>query len=478
MPFYPDEPPTDPLDDTNPSQAMRPVDRNDEPPVSDEDTNPSRTMHAVQLDEPPISDEDTNPSIAVREGRLIDPTADDNHIPVWRRVVGVASLLLALALTAGTVIVLLMPSSAPDVAPQPPTAAATDAAVAQQPTNTDTPPTEVVPTSEAVVEAAQDAGSPAALPTISAEQASSILQQPIAAPDDSRVSVVRNPYEPFTLIPDRPRSEVIQYTIEEGDTISSIAEKFGITPESVVWANSRDIVNVIRPGQVINIVPEDGVYIPKHVGNKTIADYAAQYGIDEPYEIIDSEYNPGLRGLTPSSIPESGTPIMIVDGVAEQISWTPVVEREAGSGTSAGAGFINFAPGEPGSCGRVPNPGGGAGWAQPLSNYTWIRGFTSFHTGVDLSASVGTPVKAARSGRVIFAGWNSFGYGYTVVLAHGPFTSLYGHMSSINVGCGQDVSAGSVVGAVGNTGNSSGPHLHFEIRFNDQPQDPTLSLAF
>ncbi|MEO0562443.1 MAG: M23 family metallopeptidase, partial [Chloroflexota bacterium] len=146
--------------------------------------------------------------------------------------------------------------------------------------------------------------------------------------------------------------------------------------------------------------------------------------------------------------------------------------------SGAGGSFISFAPGDPGSCGRVANPGGGGFWTRPINNYTWIRGFTGFHTGVDLAASVGTPVLAAQGGTVIFAGWNNWGYGYTVVLAHGPFTTLYGHLSNINVGCGQSVGAGQVIGGVGNTGNSSGPHLHFEIRFNDIPEDPTTNISF
>ncbi len=466
------EPPIDPLDDTNPSQR---IDLSKEPPIDPlDDTNPSKSqqMRAVRLDEPPISADDTSPSLAVRPDALRPGAAP---LPVWRRVVGVLSLLGAMAFTAGATVLVLLPPPPPDV---PPTSPATSVAAA--PTNTPPPPTEVIPTDEAVVAAAQQADSFDALPTISAEQAAAFLQQPVSAAAQAQpgVSVVRNPYTPFTIIPDRPRGEVIQYAVEQGDTISTISEKFGISPESVVWANDRNIVNIIRPGQLINIVPVDGVYIPRHVGDRTIAEYAAQYGIDDPFTIIDSEYNPQLRGLTPQSIPDSGTPIMIVNGEAEQISWTPTVEREPAGPGGSGLGFITFAPGEPGSCGRQENPGGGASWSPPLGNYTWMRGFTSFHTGVDLAASIGTPVRAARSGRVIFAGWNSFGYGYTVVLAHGPFTTLYGHMSSVNVGCGQDVPAGTTVGAVGNTGNSSGPHLHFEIRFNDQPQDPTLTIPF
>ena len=107
-----------------------------------------------------------------------------------------------------------------------------------------------------------------------------------------------------------------------------------------------------------------------------------------------------------------------------------------------------------------------------------MRGFSSWHTGVDLADPIGTPVKAANGGTVIFAGWNSWGYGNTVVLSHGPFSTLYGHMSAIYAHCGQVVSTGTVIGAVGSSGNSSGPHLHFEIRYLDTPQNPTATLPF
>ncbi|MEM6282704.1 MAG: peptidoglycan DD-metalloendopeptidase family protein [Chloroflexota bacterium] len=470
------EPPVNP-DDTNPSKSQQmqavPI---DEPPITLDDTNPSIGMRPVDLNmEPPINPEDTNPSIAVLTGEFDRLPVAQLPLPVWRRLVGVFSLLGAMALTALATLLILIPPASTVV--EPPTDA--PAEVVMAPTNTALP-TEPIPTSEAVAEQAQDADTVDALPTVSAEQAGLILQQPIVYGRGESVQVVRNPYAPFTIIPDRPRGEVIQYVVESGDTISSIAEKFGITPESLVWANDRNIVGILRPGQSLNIVPVDGVYVAQHVGDSTIADYAARYGIAEPFSIIDSEYNPQLRGLTPQSIPDSGTPILIPGGEAEQIAWNPAVEREAGGGGGGanGGGFITFAPGEAGSCGRVAVPPGGANWARPLSNYTWMRGFTSFHTGVDLAASVGTPIAAANSGRVVFSGWNSYGYGQTVVIAHGPFTTLYGHMSSRSVSCGQDVSAGSIIGSVGNTGNSSGPHLHFEIRVNDQPQDPTTVLPF
>jgi murein DD-endopeptidase MepM/ murein hydrolase activator NlpD len=112
--------------------------------------------------------------------------------------------------------------------------------------------------------------------------------------------------------------------------------------------------------------------------------------------------------------------------------------------------------------------------------YVITRGFASWHAGIDLAAPVGTQVKAANGGRVIFSGWDSFGYGYMIAIVHGPTITLYAHLSEYYTNCGQDVVAGQVIGAVGNTGNSSGPHLHFEIRgtSSNQTQDPAGIISF
>ena len=483
------EPPIS-ADDTNPSKAFRPPNLLSEPPVSADDTNPSRAVRPANLlSEPPVSADDTNPSRAVRPANLLtEPPVVPHHdtrpsmtvpavIPLWRRGLGALMLLGAVSLTAATLWLMLNP------APSAPLPTATESVVTQLTLPTDTPTT--VPTIAAlIVEAVNSAQTVEQLPTLQPEALAQILLQPLAQPvSNNGISVVRNIYAPFTVIPDRPRAEVIPYIVEQGDTIEGIASKFGLRPESIAWANDRSITLLLAAGREINIPPVDGVYISQHTGGTTIGEYAARYGISDPYAIIDSEYNPALRGLTPESVPPSGTPIMIAGGVAEQISWNPVVINEGGGGgTSSGGGsgpsFITFSPGDPGSCGRVENPGSSGAWGNPLSNYTWMRGFSGYHTGVDLAAPVGTSVGAASSGRVIFSGWNSWGYGYTVVLAHGPFTTLYGHLSSIYVGCGQDVSSGQSIAGTGNSGNSSGPHLHFEIRFNDQPQDPTSWVGF
>lgn len=410
----------------------------------------------------------------------IQTIRDDAPLPVWRRLAGVLSLLGAAALTVATALLLLTPGDSSTSAVDSPTVAvtATDAALSDT-GSPEAPAPVVLPTSITTVDSAAPAADPAALPTLNPDAISALLATPVApiAANTDGIRVVRDFYNPFTIIPDRPRSEVIEYEVQAGDTIFTIAERFGIKPETIAWSNDRSIIGGLRPGRMINILPLDGAYITVPA-QLTIAQIAADFRVD-PYAIIDSEYN-DFFSADPDTVLTSGTKVVVPGGQAEQIVWAPPVTRVGGDASQGNAGGkISFAAGEAGSCGLVDNPGGGGGWTNPMGGgYSWTQGYSSWHTGVDLAATPGTPVRAANGGTVIFSGWNSFGYGYTIVLAHGPFTTLYGHLSDINVGCGQYVSSGQLIGAVGNSGNSSGPHLHFEIRYNDAPQDPTYTITF
>ncbi|HOJ93183.1 MAG TPA: M23 family metallopeptidase, partial [Dictyoglomaceae bacterium] len=94
------------------------------------------------------------------------------------------------------------------------------------------------------------------------------------------------------------------------------------------------------------------------------------------------------------------------------------------------------------------------------------------HTGIDIAVAYGTPIKAAASGKVIYAGWYG-GYGNLIILDHGGnISTLYGHLSKIVVKIGEEVAEGEIIGYVGSTGLSTGPHLHFEVRVNGSPVDP------
>jgi murein DD-endopeptidase MepM/ murein hydrolase activator NlpD len=108
-------------------------------------------------------------------------------------------------------------------------------------------------------------------------------------------------------------------------------------------------------------------------------------------------------------------------------------------------------------------------WQNPLPGYPVTSGYglrgSEFHYGIDIGAPQGTPIRAAMNGTVVFAGWNNQGYGNLVILEHSNGTrTYYAHMSTISVSPGMSIAGGSIIGQVGSTGNSTGPHLHFEIR--------------
>jgi murein DD-endopeptidase MepM/ murein hydrolase activator NlpD len=110
---------------------------------------------------------------------------------------------------------------------------------------------------------------------------------------------------------------------------------------------------------------------------------------------------------------------------------------------------------------------GSGAFIWPTINHT-ISGndYWSGHLAIDIGAALGEPISAADSGVVVFAGWATGGYGNTVAIDHGNgYSTLYAHLSSINVSCGRSVAQGQTIGYGGSTGNSTGPHLHFEIRY-------------
>ena len=133
----------------------------------------------------------------------------------------------------------------------------------------------------------------------------------------------------------------------------------------------------------------------------------------------------------------------------------------------------------------LPSSSGGSGWLMPAGGGV-TSGFgmrfhpvlhrTKLHTGTDFGAGYGAPIYAAKSGTVIFAGWQT-AYGNMVIIEHGGnFSTLYGHASSLNASSGQSVRRGQHIAAVGSTGFSTGPHLHFEIRVNGEPVNPMRYL--
>ena len=269
-----------------------------------------------------------------------------------------------------------------------------------------------------------------------------------------------------TIIPSRPRQEVEKYTVVEGDTIFGIAEKFGLKPETVLWANYYTLLDdphALQPGQELNILPVDGTYHEWQQG-EGLNGISTYYGVT-PEDIISYPAN----NLDAATIGDFATPniqpgtwLVIPNGRREFVSWSaPLgVTRE----NPASARVLG-----PGAC--DPVSGGAVGYGTFIypSNNHLLSGFdyapNANHWGLDFAGNEGEGVFATDAGVIVYAGWNNYGYGNMIMVDHGNnFQSLYAHLSGISVGCGQSVGQGDVIGTVGSTGRSSGSHLHFEIR--------------
>lgn len=234
--------------------------------------------------------------------------------------------------------------------------------------------------------------------------------------------------------------QIALYVVREGDTISQIAKMFGVSVNTIMWANGRERATSIRPGETLVILPISGIRHTVKSG-ETLAGIVKKYRGDFT-EVL--EYN----GLSKSATLAVGDVITIPDGEMSS-------SRVTSSG-SYGAG------GSPTYSGYYINPLPGGRRSQGIHGYN----------GVDLAAPLGTPIIASASGTVIISrdyGWNG-GYGNYIVIKHSNGTqTLYAHNSTNIVDVGQSVVQGQIVGYVGSTGRSTGNHLHFETRGAKNP---------
>lgn len=271
----------------------------------------------------------------------------------------------------------------------------------------------------------------------------------------------------------QPRQEIIKYTVQENDTIFGIAEKFDIRPETVFWGNLYllgDNVHNLWPDMEINILPQDGV-LHRWTEGEGLNGVAKYYGVS-PDVIVDWPGNHLTResvGLYEAPNIEPGTELFVPGGERALISWTaPEITRE----NPAVASHIG-----PGFCGKITGGAIGNGTfiyptvIRVLSGYDYTP--ETNHFGLDFGGSIGNAIYAVDAGVVVYAGWNDHGYGNMVVIDHGNgWQSLYAHLDNWNVVCGQSVYQGDVIAGLGSTGRSSGPHLHFELRYKGVNVNP------
>jgi LysM repeat protein len=267
-----------------------------------------------------------------------------------------------------------------------------------------------------------------------------------------------------TTIPTRPRTEMVTYIVQSGDTVFGIAEKFGLKPESILWGNYfilADNPHALVEGQELNILPVDGTY-HKWSAGEGLNGVAQGYSVT-PEDIINWEGNNlDLEKLGDWSNPdiEPGTFLVVPGGSRQYVTWSaPRITRE----NPGVAKFIG-----PGACGTIMDGAVGTGAFIWPSSAHFISGYdyspSTNHFGIDIDGDLGEPMWAADSGVVVYAGWNNFGYGNMVVIDHGNgWQTAYAHMQVYSVICGQSVFQGTPIGTIGSTGKSSGPHIHYEM---------------
>jgi murein DD-endopeptidase MepM/ murein hydrolase activator NlpD len=267
-----------------------------------------------------------------------------------------------------------------------------------------------------------------------------------------------------TNLPSRARFEMTKYEVKSGDTLIGIAEQFGLKPQTLLWGNFdilADDPHRLQPGQQLNILPVDGAIYEWHAGDglngvSKFFGVSVDTIIDWPSNSLSRE---ALGDFTNPNI-EPGTKLLIPGGSRPFISWSaPLISRK----DPAKARVFG-----PGYCGTVVDGYIGSGTFVWPSTENWLSGYDytpgTNHWGIDIAGSMGNAIYATDSGVVVYSGWNDWGYGNVVVIDHGNgWQSLYSHLSQIYAVCGASVSQGATIGAMGSTGRSSGPHLHFEL---------------
>jgi murein DD-endopeptidase MepM/ murein hydrolase activator NlpD len=241
------------------------------------------------------------------------------------------------------------------------------------------------------------------------------------------------------------RTRVEEYTVADGDTLGSIARQFGLRTETLLAANGLTARSILRIGQVLRILPVDGVIYKIRSGD-TVSKIAKTYDSDVD-KILE------MNGLSDSSSLATGTELVLPDG---RLPAPPPPKAPKRIATDIKNIFV-----PPPAADRV-----GAGqmlWPTAARRITqYFKGRR--HTGVDIAGPTGTAIYASDDGVVAIAGWNRGGYGNMILIDHGGgIYSRYGHASKLLVRAGDTVKRGDVIALVGSTGRSTGPHLHFEI---------------
>jgi murein DD-endopeptidase MepM/ murein hydrolase activator NlpD len=249
-----------------------------------------------------------------------------------------------------------------------------------------------------------------------------------------------------TIISRSNRSETIKYIVREGESIGSLASDFGITSLTLKYANGLS-GSSLRVGQELKIPPIDGLYVAVK-RNDTLSSIANRYRVKVD-DIV--KYN----GLTAGDPIFAGQELLIPGAIVPTVT-----------ATKSGGSKVNVP-------GFNPTPYSGRFiWPTETPTHYISQGYRGGHRAVDLNRLNGWGIYASAPG-VIQIQRNRWGYGNLIIINHGEgWSTYYGHLSEFRVSAGQYVQQGQLIGIMGSTGRSTGPHLHFEVRINDVPQNP------
>jgi len=266
------------------------------------------------------------------------------------------------------------------------------------------------------------------------------------------VDVIPNRQTTLTLVPeDRKRTEPFDYTVSSGDTLFGVGEKFKISTDALKYVNNLTDYSVLKIGQKITIPPVSGL-IHKAMSGDTLDSIAEKYQV--PVQAIaDFNYILDTSTLAVGSelvIPDAKIPQPVYKAPQTPSITTPVVSDSP-----------------------VPSKNLCV-WPSTVRIITQY--YSWYHNGVDIAVSNGRPMPplfACTDGIVVRAGWDPFGLGLNVRIDHGNgYETVYGHMSRIDVSYGERVSRGQVIGIMGTTGRSTGPHVHFMVKYGGVAQNP------
>jgi LysM repeat protein len=256
-----------------------------------------------------------------------------------------------------------------------------------------------------------------------------------------------------TITPDPSSNDTSVYVVRDGDNIATIAKMFNVSVDTILWANDMKKGEKLTTGEVLLILPVTGVEYTVKKGDK-LQSIADQYKID----VNDIVQN---NDITLDTLLSAGDTLIIPNGEEKSTeSATPIPDKDLGASIAKDKQYYEQHP--------VQNLAGY--YIDPVPGYRLSQGLHD-NNAVDLAISAGTPIHAAADGKVILAryGYNG-GFGNVVIIDHPNGTqTLYAHQSKLATVAGAEVFQGEVIGYVGTTGRSTGPHLHFEVHGAQNP---------